>query len=77
VSVALNPHDKREFDQENQIMPLEIRELVIKASINDGEQRQNPNQGLAANNTDIGDRADIIAACVEQVLAILKEQSER
>lgn len=58
-------------------MPLEIRELVIKASVNDGEQGQNTNQEQTAKSTDVGDRADIIAACVEQVLAILKEQSER
>ncbi len=58
-------------------MPLEIRELVIKASVNDGGQGQNTNQSQAANYTDNNDRDDIIAACVEQVLAILKEQSER
>ncbi|MDJ0694560.1 DUF5908 family protein [Mastigocoleus sp. MO_188.B34] len=58
-------------------MPLEIRELVIKASVNDGEQGQNTNQSQAANYTDNREHADIIAACVEQVLAILKEQSER
>ena len=58
-------------------MPLEIRELVIKASVNDGEQRKNTNQGQAVNYTDNENRDDIIAACVEQVLAILKEQSER
>lgn len=63
-------------------MPLEIRELVIKASVNDGEQRQNTNQGQAGcctdEGNDVGDRpSDIIAACVEQVLAILKEKSER
>lgn len=58
-------------------MPLEIRELVIKASINDGGQGQNTNQSQAANNTENQNHADMIAACVEQVLAILKEQSER
>lgn len=59
-------------------MPLEIRELVIKASIDDREQGQNINQGQAANYTENSSgRAEIIAACVEQVLAILKEQSER
>ncbi len=58
-------------------MPLEIRELVIKASVSDGGQEQNTNQSQAANYTDNREQADIIAACVEQVLAILKEQSER
>jgi Family of unknown function (DUF5908) len=59
------------------IMPLEIRELVIRASINDGEQGQNTNQGQSENSNNVNNQADIIAACVEQVLAILKEQSER
>lgn len=58
-------------------MPLEIRELVIKASINDGDKGQNNNQGQLENGTNVNNQADIIAACVEQVLAILKEQSER
>jgi hypothetical protein len=58
-------------------MPLEIRELVIKASVNDGEQGQNTNQGLAQSSTNVNNQAEIIAACVEQVLAILKEKSER
>ncbi|MBO3460114.1 DUF5908 family protein [Aetokthonos hydrillicola Thurmond2011] len=59
-------------------MPLEIRELVIKASVNDGEQGQNTNQGQVQSHSNWeDDRSDIIATCVEQVLAILKEKSER
>lgn len=57
-------------------MPIEIRELVIKTSINDGEQGQNNNPG-AGGNSGADDQDAIIAACVEQVLAILKEKSER
>ncbi|MFN6570934.1 DUF5908 family protein [Dendronalium sp. ChiSLP03b] len=55
-------------------MPLEIRELVIKTSINDGGEGQTTS-GTAGS--DASDQAAIIAACVEQVLAILKEKSER
>jgi Family of unknown function (DUF5908) len=55
-------------------MPIEIRELVIKTSINDGEQSQNSTSGAGRSSDD---QAAIIAACVEQVLAILKEKSER
>ncbi|WP_168163457.1 DUF5908 family protein [Calothrix sp. 336/3] len=58
-------------------MPLEIRELVIKASVHDLGQGQNTNQEESENGTNVNNQADIIAACVEQVLAILKEQSER
>jgi hypothetical protein len=53
-------------------MPLEIRELVIKASIGEGGQGQ-----TSAQSGGEADQAAIVAACVEQVLAILKEKSER
>ncbi|MBD2199387.1 MULTISPECIES: DUF5908 family protein [Calothrix] len=56
-------------------MPLEIRELVIKASVNEGQQRQN--SARESGNFDADTQAAIIATCVEQVLAILKEKSER
>jgi hypothetical protein len=57
-------------------MPLEIRELVFKTSINDGGQAQttNPSSGDSGGT---GGQDAIIAACVEQVLAILKEKAER
>ena len=57
-------------------MPLEIRELVIKTSINEGGQAPtaNPNAGDSGGS---GDQDAIISACVEQVLAILKEKAER
>ncbi|BAZ01008.1 hypothetical protein NIES37_50060 [Tolypothrix tenuis PCC 7101] len=57
-------------------MPIEIRELVIKTSINDGEAGQNKTSGTQGKNG-ANDQDAIIAACVEQVLAILKEKSER
>lgn len=51
-------------------MTLEIRELVIKATIGEGQD----SQGAAPSGSD---QSAVIAACVEQVLAILKEKSER
>lgn len=51
-------------------MPLEIRSLVIKATISDGEAAQ-------GNSSGGQDKAAIVTACVDQVLAILKEKSER
>jgi hypothetical protein len=53
-------------------MPLEIRELVIKASISEGGQEQS---GVPSSSG--GSQEAIIAACVEQVLAVLKEKAER
>lgn len=58
-------------------MPLEIRELVIKAKVNEGSQSQGSNQGTATGSSSAPDQSTIIAACVEQVLAIIKEKSER
>lgn len=57
-------------------MPLEIRELVIKTSIQNGGDAQSANSG-SEESGGTGDQEAIIAACVEQVLAILKEKAER
>lgn len=54
-------------------MPLEIRELVIKASVDTGQEQ---NGGQASGGV-TGDTAAIIAACVDQVLTILKDKAER
>lgn len=52
-------------------MPLEIRELVIKATIGDHD---NSSGGKAGSGQD---QAAIVATCVEQVLAILEAKAER
>jgi hypothetical protein len=52
-------------------MPLEIRELVIRATIGDSETTASGGGGSSK------DQAAIVATCVEQVLAILKEKTER
>ncbi len=53
-------------------MPIEIRELIIKAQIND-------QQGVAGNSAKLDKKQKqlIIQECVEQVLEILKERKER
>lgn len=55
-------------------MPLEIKEITITASVteNTGESGSAGQGGSAMGNQD-----DVIAACVEQVMEILKEKSER
>lgn len=51
-------------------MPVEIRELVIKAFIEEGSEQNEPaRQGL--------DKEEIIADCMEQISEMLKEQLER
>ena len=64
-------------------MPIEIRELVITAAISENAQEppQQTNETLGqdpAKKETAETQADsLIAACVEQVLAILREKSER
>jgi hypothetical protein len=59
-------------------MPIEIRELVIKATVGSGENAEN--SGDNASNTEGGNGAAseaLINICVEKVLEILKEKAER
>ena len=55
-------------------MPLEIRELVIKAQVDQGSGSQSSGSRPASAPVD---QQAIIQAVVEQVLAILKEKAER
>ena len=57
-------------------MPIEIRELLIKTAIRDGTPEQNSEFGSSQSQKN-PDPDAIIAACVEQVLAILQEKAER
>lgn len=57
-------------------MPIEIRELVIKATITqDGQQGQNNSQG--GNNNSVSPAEEIINTCVEKILEVLKDKMER
>ena len=55
-------------------MPLEIRELYIKVNVTDDES-------AATTGVPLGDdkerQDELIKACVDQVLEILKEQQQR
>ncbi|HMG07344.1 MAG TPA: DUF5908 family protein [Mucilaginibacter sp.] len=52
-------------------MPVEIRELQITTTVQEGGGTSSSSPAAAASNE------DIIAKCVEQVLEILKEKTER
>jgi len=55
-------------------MPLEVRELVIKAQVGSNMS----SQGTVENNhPDHNSNEDMIQQCVEKVLEIIKEKSER
>lgn len=53
-------------------MPIEIRELVIKATIAEETGKQGSEKGPPASN-----REEIIADCVEQVMELLDQEKER
>jgi hypothetical protein len=53
-------------------MPVEIRELVIKATVS----APRPDETPTADATG-GDTEDLVALCVEQVLEILRREKER
>lgn len=58
-------------------MPIEIRELVIKATV-----VQEGNSGAASappsnSNNNVSANEEIITACVEKIMEILKEKDAR
>ncbi len=52
-------------------MPLQINEIVIKAVVGGSNKDKSTNKETQDN------KEDIIRECVEQVMEILKEKSER
>ena len=54
-------------------MPIEIRELVIRATVDPKKEKAGgPAAGKSAPATQ-----DVVAECVEQVLEILRREKER
>jgi hypothetical protein len=60
-------------------MPIEIRELNIRVSVNQSpaEQDSTAGGGGGSKGGGGGNKDEIIAECVEQVLEILKNKNER
>lgn len=57
-------------------MPIEVRELVIKATVvPDGATGSSGSSGSSNNN--VSPNEEIINACVEKILEILKDRNER
>lgn len=53
-------------------MPVEIRELVIRTRVSD-----EPTATPAQASTSQASREELVAACVEKVMDLLKQQTER
>jgi hypothetical protein len=61
-------------------MPIEIRELHIKAVIDGGggkDSSQAGEAGASAGASPVQDADQLIERCIEKVLEILKEKEER
>ena len=56
-------------------MPIEVRELVIKATVTE-EATQGGASATGGNNA-VSTNEEIINTCVERILEILKEKMER
>jgi len=60
-------------------MPIEIRELVIKATVlpkGNSPSEGGPSENNKTNNT-VPSQEEIIKTCLERVLEILKDKYER
>ena len=57
-------------------MPIEIRELIIKATITQ-EGGQGGTSSMTGTNNEMTLNEEIINSCVEKILEILKEKNER
>ena len=53
-------------------MPIEIRELIIKTTVRDEKEQTAP-----ANGGTQAPREELVAACVERVMDLLKQKMER
>ncbi len=58
-------------------MPVEIKELHIRVTVNATEGSPSNQQTVSSENKSDLDRQNIIAECVEQVLEVLRIKSER
>ena len=58
-------------------MPIEVRELIIKATIAQDGNAGAASAGTSASNNNVSPNEEIIMACVEKILEILKEKNDR
>lgn len=66
---------KTTINNKRRIMPLEIKELIIKASVDD--KSANKSSKKSTGRTSMRDRQLIIDECMARVKELLKEIQER
>jgi hypothetical protein len=54
-------------------MPIEIREIVIRATVNQGDASVAPNATPPASSSP----PDVLQECIDQVVQVLKDKNER
>ncbi len=58
-------------------MPIEIRELNIRVSVNQNQEEQDSGPATGGAATESINKDELIAECVEQVMELIKLQQER
>lgn len=60
-------------------MPIEIRELVVKANVNENAANASVKQGTQSENSQSNeeDKKKLIEECVKEVMTRLKHMKER
>ena len=58
-------------------MPIEVRELIIKANIVDDGKDAATSSGQTGTNTNVSANEELINNCVEKILEILKMKNDR
>jgi hypothetical protein len=58
-------------------MPVEIRELIIRARVDDTTATRNGNSLVTTQGLSERELQKIVSLCAEQVMDILKRQKER
>lgn len=59
-------------------MPIEIRELIIRANVEEANSIQGlNNSSRGGSSISFSEKEAIIAACIEQVMKMLEEKKER
>jgi Family of unknown function (DUF5908) len=57
-------------------MPIEIRELVVRARIDPGDEAEAPPSGASGSGETSRDE-DLVRACVQEALRVVELRSER
>lgn len=58
-------------------MPIEIRELLIRVTVNQPQPGEAGGNPVAGETAEAGDKDALVAQCVEEVLRIMHDEEER